>query len=45
MSSKYDIPKTFLVTKEQAEWIDNQPKKFNFSEAMRKALDEIITDC
>ena len=44
MSSKYTIPKTFLVSKEQAKWLEEQPRSFNFSEKMREKLDEIIKE-
>jgi len=44
MPKKFNIAKTFLVSADQALWIQQQPKSFNFSEAMRSKLDELIGD-
>lgn len=33
------VPKTISVRKDQGEWIDNQPRTFNLSEIVQKALD------
>lgn len=34
------VNKTISVRKDQGEWLDNQPRTFNLSELVQKAIDK-----